>query len=130
MSLESKVVLIVDDSQPIRAHLKTICQSLGFRTIHEAGDGQEALTILAEKPVDLVLSDWNMPYLKGDQLVAIMKENKKMQSTPVILISSEADKAAILQLLLAGVAGYIVKPFVDATVKEKILSALKMPTKK
>jgi len=130
MPLTKKAVLVVDDSAPIRSKLKSILREMGCRTLMEAGDGKEALGVLAENRVDLVLSDWNMPNLDGRGLVDVMKQTEKFSKIPIIMISTEAEKSGILDLLMRGVSGYIVKPFTDNTVKERILSVINPPAKK
>ena len=68
-------ILVVDDSAAIRKILQRVLRQTGMaiRTIHEAGDGQEALAVMAQHPVDLVLSDINMPKMDGLQLLASLK---------------------------------------------------------
>jgi two-component system, chemotaxis family, chemotaxis protein CheY len=130
MPLTKKNVLVVDDSTPIRMKLKSILREMGCKTLMEAVDGKEALAVLADNKVDLVLSDWNMPNLDGRGLVDVMKQTEKLSKIPIIMISTEAEKAGILDLLMRGVSGYIVKPFTDNTVKERILAILNPPSKK
>lgn len=122
---DNKTILIVDDMRTIRLKLRKICTDLGVKTIFEAGDGSEAYDILKNFNIDLVLSDWNMPNLTGIELVRKMRETPKLANLPVIFITSESDKNAILQSLQHGISDYVVKPFADETVREKVVAALK-----
>ena len=128
---KSKTVLIVDDMKTVRLKLKQICADLGVDAVYEATDGVEALEMLQGISVDLVLSDWNMPNMTGIDLVAKIRQDPKMTTTPVIFITSENEKGAILKSLMNGVTDYIVKPFPEAIVRQKICSILKItPPKK
>ncbi len=124
-----KSVLIVDDMKTIRIKLKQVCKDLGIQSIYEAMDGVQALEMLKGVEVDLVLSDWNMPNMTGIELVAKIRENPKLAQVPVIFITSENEKGAILKSLMSGVTDYIVKPFPDAIVKQKICGILKITQK-
>lgn len=129
MSIEQKSVLIVDDMKTVRVKIKRLCKELGIVQVYEAMDGAQALEMLQGLKVDLVLSDWNMPNMTGLELVAKIRENDKMKDVPVIFITAENEKGAILKSLMSGVTDYIVKPFPDVTVKQKICGALKLQVK-
>ncbi len=128
-TLDKKTVLLVDDMRTIRLKLRKICTDCGIKTIFEAGDGNEAYEVLKNFNIDLVLSDWNMPNMTGIQLVRKMRETPKMANLPVVFITSETEKSAILESLQHGITDYVVKPFADATVKEKICAILNAPPK-
>lgn len=128
--ISTKSVLIVDDMKTIRMKLRQVCKHLGIINIYEAMDGAQAIEMLQGVTVDLVLSDWNMPNMTGIELVAKIRENPKMSQLPVIFITSENEKSAILKSLMSGVSDYIVKPFPDAIVRQKICNALKVPLPK
>lgn len=127
--MSTKCVLIVDDMKTVRLKLRQICTDIGIDNVHEAVDGTQALDILQGISVDLILSDWNMPNMTGIELVGKIRENPKLSKTPVIFITSENEKSAILKSLMSGVTDYIVKPFPDAIVKQKICSLLKITPK-
>ncbi len=127
MPISKKIVLIVDDMRMIRLKLKQICTDLGIKHIYEAGDGVQALQVLEGLNADLVLSDWNMPNLTGIQMVEKMRLDPKLAEVPVIFITSESERNNILKSLMEGVTDYIVKPFPDDIVKQKICAALKVP---
>jgi two-component system chemotaxis response regulator CheY len=126
MPLKNKSVLIVDDMKMVRARLKLILQDLNAGKVQEAQDGKAALEVLKAGGVDLVLSDWNMPNMTGIELLQAIRALKGAENVPVIFITSESQKTAIVQSLMAGVTDYVVKPFSDDQVKQKILSALKI----
>ncbi|NJL24606.1 MAG: response regulator [Calothrix sp. SM1_5_4] len=80
--------------------------------------------MLRENPVDLILSDWNMPNMSGIEMVQELRKNPHNAKVPVIFITSENEKSSILKSLVHGVTDYIIKPFPDVTVKQKICQAL------
>lgn len=125
MSIADKSVLIVDDMKMVRMKLKQICNQIGLQKLYEAGDGEQALETLKTINIDLVLSDWNMPKMTGIQLVHEIRKLPQFANLPIIFITSEDQKDNILKSLIGGVTDYIVKPFADAVVKQKIFACLK-----
>ncbi|HPD28354.1 MAG TPA: response regulator [Phycisphaerae bacterium] len=115
-------ILLVDDSRTIRNIQKNVLAQLGHTDISEAGDGVEALKIIAEKRPDLVLIDWNMPNMDGITLVRKIRETDK--SMPLMMCTTEAEKARVLEAIKAGVNNYVVKPFTAETLAEKINATL------
>lgn len=119
-------VLIVDDSAAIRKILQRVLRQTGMaiRTIHEAGDGQEALNVLKGQHVDLVLTDINMPKMDGLQLLAAMKAAPEWQSLPVVMITTEGGEMKVGEAVRLGAAGYVRKPFTADQIKEKLAGIL------
>jgi len=105
-------ILIVDDSQTMRAVLtKTICMAgLEIGSVFEAENGREALAILEGEWVDLVFADINMPVMNGVEMVQEMKKLGYMESTPVVVISTEGSKTRLDALRDMGVKGFLRKP--------------------
>ena len=111
-------ILLVDDSRTIRNIQKGVLKQIGHEDVMEANDGVEALAaIVAERP-DLVLVDWNMPNMDGLTLVKKLRETDK--ALPMIMVTTEAEKARVLEALKAGVNNYLAKPFDAKTLAEKI----------
>ncbi len=113
-------VLVVDDFPTMRRIIKNLLKQLGFQQITEAEDGAHALSLIREKPVDFVVTDWNMPRLTGIELLKTLRADPKYKSLPVLMITAEAEKDCIIQAIKAGVNNYIVKPFTAETLKEKL----------
>ena len=114
-----KTCLLVDDSRAIRAIVRPILANLGFHVI-EAADGAEALKVCQAQLPTAVLLDWNMPVMNGLELVTSMRSAPQWQQTPVLMITTMAERDDILKAMQAGVTNYIVKPFDAATLKKKI----------
>lgn len=112
--------LVVDDSSTMRRILRNSLKAVGFDDTLEAENGESALARLQTDKVDFVITDWNMPVMNGIELVAAMRNNAALKATPVLMVTTMAEKENILQAMQAGVTNYVVKPFDAATLKKKI----------
>jgi two-component system chemotaxis response regulator CheY len=119
-------VLVVDDSAAIRKILQRVLRQTGMtiRTIHEAGDGEEALEILKVHQPALVLTDINMPKMDGLQFLAALKGSEQWKSIPVVMITTEGGEAKVGEAVKLGAAGYVRKPFTADQIKEKLAGIL------
>ena len=107
-------VLLADDHALVRAGLRKLLESIpGVEVVAEAGDGREALALVASKKPDLALLDITMPGLNG--LEATEHIGREHPGTRVILLSMHASEEHVLQALRAGAAGYLPK---DAALEE------------
>jgi two-component system chemotaxis response regulator CheY len=119
-------VLVVDDSAAIRKILQRVLRQTGMaiNTIHEAGDGQEALDLLRSRRVDLVLTDINMPRMDGLELLAAIKRSSEWAAVPVVMITTEGGESKVAEAVRLGAAGYVRKPFTADQIKEKLAGLL------
>ncbi len=113
-------ILIVDDFSTMRRIVKNLLRDLGFNNTQEADDGLTALPMLKKGDFDFVVTDWNMPGMKGIDLHKQILADQEMKHLPVLMITAEAKREQIIEAAQAGVNGYIVKPFTAATLKEKL----------
>ncbi len=116
-------VLIVDDSDSIRELIKTFMRRLSFKDIDEAVNGAEAYRMLVTSKnsgdiYGLILSDWNMPEMNGMELLTKVRSTPFGKKIPFILMTTESEKAKVVQAITSGVSNYIVKPL-----DEKVLLA-------
>jgi len=116
-------ILVVDDSSLTRKAIKRIIEMLGLDLgqIFEAESGKEALKILDETKVDLVLADLNMPKMGGIEMISRMKDNEATNDIPVVVVSTESSTTRIEGLLANGAKAYLHKPFTPEEVKEVII---------
>ena len=124
---DSLVVMIVDDQQTIRSLARMHLEMLGVGGILEAGDGEEALKLLLaprHMPVNLVISDHNMPKLTGLSLLRAIRGYQPTSKLAFIMLTGNADKELVLSAKEHGVNNYLVKPFTMATLKQKIEAVL------
>lgn len=115
-------ILIVDDSDTIRAVIARTLDIANIPTniLYEARNGQEALDILNQNWIDLVLADINMPKMNGVEMIEKMAEDGILESIPVIIVSTEGSTTRIEQLRLKGVRGYVRKPFTPEIIRKVI----------
>jgi two-component system, chemotaxis family, chemotaxis protein CheY len=115
-------VLIVDDSSTMRNVIKKVLRLTGisFGSCLEAGNGQEAMVILENNWVDLILSDINMPVMDGFGLLRAVKSQPSFQDVPVVLITTESNEKRLQEAMQLGAKGYIHKPFTPETVRSLV----------
>lgn len=118
-------ILIVDDSSTMRRIIGNTLKSIGQEDVIMAGDGVEGLEVLEQNPdTDLILSDWNMPNMNGLDFLIKVRETKG-KDLPIIMITTEAEKANVITAIKAGANNYIVKPFTPDVLSEKLGPFLK-----
>jgi len=119
-------LLIVDDSRSMRMVIRKILDMSGFKAgqYYEAGSGQEALEILDQHHVDLVLTDINMPAMSGLELLAKIRESEQWSKMPVIIVSTEGSQQRREEAVRLGAAGYLQKPFQPEEVREVLNQSL------
>jgi len=115
--------LIVDDSSVMRKIVERALRQAGLDqlVVHEAGSGAEGIEVLKSKPVDLILSDINMPIMDGLEFLRQIRAQNLAQGVPVVMITTESSEEHVKQAILAGAQGYIRKPFTAEQVKERVL---------
>jgi two-component system chemotaxis response regulator CheY len=106
----SKKVLTVDDSRTMREMVAFTLKGAGFDVV-EAADGQQALVVLASHKVDLIITDLNMPGLDGLSLIRKVRAAGTHRTTPILMLTTEADGTKKQEGKAAGATGWIVKPF-------------------
>ena len=117
--------LIVDDSSVMRKIVERSLRQAGLDlSVIEAGNGAEALGLLDSHPVDLILSDINMPVMDGLEFVRQLQTVEKLRGIPVVMITTEGSESNVVQALSFGAKGYIRKPFTPDQVKEHVLPVL------
>lgn len=119
--------LIADDTKTIRTMLRDILEKLGFNDVHEAEDGQQALSMMksaiAEKnPFQFIICDWNMPNMTGLDLLEARNADPRFVNVPFLMITIESERDYVLRAVALGVSDYVVKPFSESTIKTKLQS--------
>lgn len=118
-------ILVADDMPTIRDLVKAQLKNMGFKTILEAADGEHAMNLLiannqAGNPIQLVISDWNMPKMTGLELLKQVRASAEWENLPFILLTSESERDQVTEAILAGVSQYVVKPFAAKIFEEKL----------
>lgn len=115
-------ILVVDDFSTMRRIVRNLLVELGFTNtlIQEAEDGNAALALLRAQPIDLVVTDWNMPNMTGIELLRAIRADAALKAMPVLMVTAENNRDQIIAAAQSGVNGYVVKPFTAVTLKEKL----------
>ncbi|MHC4507558.1 MAG: response regulator [Planctomycetota bacterium] len=113
-------VLIVDDSSLTRKAIRRIVDMIGLdiSEVFEAENGVEALKILNEAHIQLVLADLNMPEMGGIEMIYHMRGNEATRDIPVVIVSTESSTTVIEGLLADGAKDYLHKPFTPEEFRE------------
>ena len=123
-------ILVVDDLMNIRQLLKNQLRLKGYKRLLEADNGENAYKALetamaACDPVQLILSDWNMPNGNGIEFLKKIRASAEFKELPFLLITAEGEQHQVLEAIKAGVSGYLVKPFTPASLQSKLLGVYK-----
>lgn len=114
--------LVVDDSMVMRKVLIGALSRVQIIDIDQAVDGLEAVSYAANGEYDIILMDWNMPNMNG--LDAVIEIRAQKNKTPIVMVTTEAEKANIVTALKAGANNYVVKPFEPNVIVDKIRAAM------
>ncbi len=118
--------LVVDDSMTIRRIVIKALNLAGITEAQEATNGQEAVKATAGQSFDVILLDWNMPQMSGiEALRAIRAAGNK---SPVIMVTTEAEKSRVIEAIKAGANDYLIKPFAPEQLAEKVRAVAAAPT--
>lgn len=119
-------IAVIDDATMIRDLIKKfIRQNFTDAKIFEANNGQYGMKLLERQPVDLILCDWEMPEMNGEELLRWARKQKHLINTPFIMVTSRGDKEFVVKAIESGVSDYLVKPFNNNQFLEKIGKAMK-----
>ena len=119
-------ILVVDDTPSVREALLITLDSLGFKRLSSAENGEEALKLIAletQEPFELIFSDINMPKMGGIEFLKTFR--KANTQTPVVMVSTENELKSIMDAINAGASNYVVKPFDQKIIQKKILEVFK-----
>jgi two-component system chemotaxis response regulator CheY len=112
--------LVVDDSKTIRLILRKYLGKIGFDVV-EATDGLEGIARLQEmSQAALVLVDWNMPNMSGVDFVRAVRAIRQYDSLPVVMVTTNTELDQVALALQAGANEYIMKPFTQDVIREKL----------
>jgi response regulator NasT len=119
--LDRTRVIIADDESIIRMDLREMLTNLGYLVVGEVGDGRSTVNLARELRPDVVIMDIKMPDMDGIEAAKILTEER---IAPVILLTAYSQKDLVERAKVAGVVGYMVKPFREADLAPAIEVAL------
>lgn len=103
-------ILVVDDAMTMRKMVSFTLRGASYQTV-EAGDGVEALTVLGQHAVDMIITDVNMPRMDGIEFTRQARVALKGRPVPILILTTESELEKKNQARAAGATGWIVKPF-------------------
>lgn len=117
-------ILIVDDDEGLRAMTGLLLQTLGYKNVSQAADGQAALELMRRRPFDLLILDIQMPRLDGFGVLVVLREEPKLRSMRVIVASGLDDLDAVVRCIELGADDFLPKPANTAILKARVGSLL------
>jgi len=123
-------ILVVDDMMTMRKIVKNMLKKMGCADIHEAVDGIPAWEMLEKahtegQPFQFILSDWNMPGMTGLDLLKKIRADERFAKLPFLMVTAEGEQKDVVTAVKAGVSNFVVKPFNEKTLVEKINKVFK-----
>jgi len=119
--MEDKRVLFVEDSPTMRRIIFNSLKKLGINEVAEAENGVDALEKLQKQDFDMILTDWNMPEMNGQELVEHIRKIDKYKNLPILMITTRGMEEDVVTAIKSGVNGYVVKPFTPDVLKKKMV---------
>lgn len=113
-------ILVVDDSKMLRYMNMDVLRELGYADFVEASDVPEARSRMHQHRIDLVISDFHMPGETGLDLLKWIRATAPFTGIPVIILTTDADKAVIISIVQAGVQAYLLKPVKKDALGQKL----------
>jgi len=113
-------ILIADDYSSMRQILKTALKQIGFYNFIEADDGSSAMELLKYHKIGLIISDWEMPEMKGIDFLKAVRYDPEYEDIPFLMVTAEKMPENIMDAIEAGVSNYVVKPFSVEVLTNKI----------
>ncbi|MVA98420.1 response regulator [Nitratireductor sp. CAU 1489] len=121
MSLLAQLkILAVDDTTTSRLLLRDALESIGFRNISVAADGEQAMQAMMKTPSHLIISDMNMPKMDGLQLLKAIRSYKPTARVPFMILTGNADRNVLVEGRKLGLNNYLNKPFTPADLKKAL----------
>ena len=117
------LILLVEDEPAQRDVIAYNLAAEGYQ-VAEAGDGEEAMLLVAENPPDLVILDVMMPGMSGLDAARALRPEPSMDGLPIIMLTARAQESDIEQGFEAGADDYIVKPFSPRELASRVSAVL------
>jgi len=118
IDVEDLRVLVVDDSRFSLRHIVHVLQHLGVERIDQAANGREAAELIRDNSYDLVITDYNMPEMDGEQLTYYIRQLSDQPDLPILMVTGEHDEKRLATMQQAGVSALLDKPFDIGSARE------------
>jgi len=127
--IQSADVLVVDDNQFMRKLVRNLLVNVGVKNVHEAGDGIAGLEAIRNLSPDVVVLDWEMPFLNGAELVRIVRSPGvfPIPDVPIIMLSGHGERWRVVEAARLGVNEYLRKPISARALLDRLVTILAKP---
>jgi len=105
-AVEEMKVLVVDDSLTARHHIRRVLNNMGIAKVIEVTNGREAIEQIKQNFFDLIVTDYNMPEIDGQQLTQYVREKSTQRSVPILMVTSLSDETRLAQVQQSGVSAF------------------------
>ncbi|UPT72558.1 MAG: response regulator [Elusimicrobiota bacterium] len=122
-------VLVIDDEEDYRIIIQEVLKSAGME-VTVARDGEEGLRMLKASPAEVVLVDWMMPRMDGEQFCRAMRQEPALKNLPVLMLTVKQTADEELEALHFGVDDFVVKPFKAPELLARVRAALRRAEQK
>lgn len=122
-------VMIAEDSDQMRAYLRSIFETAGTARIRDARDGTEALAAIRAEPPDLMVTDFQMPGLDGPALTLAIRSSasERLRFMPIVMVTAFTERSQLRKAFDAGVNSILHKPVLPADLLQAVAAALATP---
>jgi DNA-binding response OmpR family regulator len=127
--IQALCVLVVDDNQYMRKMIRNLLVNCGIKDIYEAADGIAALDTIRTVGPDVVILDWEMPFLSGAELVRIVRSPGvfPVPDVPIIMLSGHGERWRVVEAVRLGVNEYLIKPVSAKALYDRLVSITTQP---
>ncbi len=127
--VQSLTVLVIEDNPYMRRLIRSLLANLGVKDIHEAADGISGLETIRVIAPDLVILDWEMPYLTGAEITRIVRSPGvfPIPDVPIVMLSGHGERWRVLDAVRLGVNEFLIKPVSGKALLDRIISILAKP---
>ncbi len=127
--IQALCVLVVDDNQYMRKMIRNLLVNCGIKDIYEAADGIAALDTIRTVGPDVVILDWEMPFLSGAELVRIVRSPGvfPVPDVPIIMLSGHGERWRVVEAVRFGVNEYLIKPVSAKALYDRLVSITTQP---
>lgn len=122
-------VLVIDDNQHMRKTIRTLLLNCGIKDVYEAGDGITALDVVRTLGPDMLILDWEMPFLSGPELIRIIRSPGAfpVPDIPIIMLTGHCERWRVVEAARLGVNEFLTKPVSAKSLHDRVLSIILKP---
>jgi two-component system, OmpR family, aerobic respiration control protein ArcA len=122
---EPQTILVIDDDETMRAALKRIFETDGYRVL-TASDGTQLAGVLDDNPIELIILDIGLPWINGFELAQMMKEHEDLRRIPLVFISARRSDTDVRRGFEVGADDYIKKPFDIEQIRKTVTTLMRL----